>query len=154
MYISSLRDEILEDKQTLKMDYIDRKTLISLLYNSVGKVKDITAEKFKKILIKYENLKVIFDIVKEFKQILFGKDSSKLNEWIEKCKALNLSELNSFITGITRDIEAVNNATLYEYSNGLAEGKVNKIKVIKRIMLGRCSFSTLRNKILKLENKS
>ncbi|WP_399547986.1 transposase [uncultured Clostridium sp.] len=39
----------------------------------------------------------------------------------------------------------------YDYNNGLAEGSVNKIKVIKRIMYGRCNFNTLKNKVLKLE---
>jgi len=58
---------------------------------------------------------------------------------------------NSFINGIERDMEAVRNAIKYEYSNGLAEGCINKLKVIKRIMYGRCSFETLKNKILRLE---
>ncbi len=48
-------------------------------------------------------------------------------------------------------MEAVRNAIKYEYSNGLAEGCINKLKVIKRIMYGRCSFETLKNKILRLE---
>lgn len=44
------------------------------------------------------------------------------------------------------------NAIILEYNNGLAEGSVNKIKVIKRIMYGRCSFETLRMKVIKLES--
>ncbi|HWQ89813.1 MAG TPA: transposase, partial [Desulfitobacteriaceae bacterium] len=35
-----------------------------------------------------------------------------------------------------------------EYNNGLAEGSINKLKVIKRIMYGRNSFEMLRNKLL------
>ena len=57
-------------------------------------------------------------------------------------------ELNSFITLIESDIEAVKNAIKYEYSNGLTEGFNNKTKVIKRVMYGRCSFDLLRLKIL------
>ena len=34
---------------------------------------------------------------------------------------------------------------------GLAEGSVNKIKVIKRIMYGRCGHDMLRAKMLRLE---
>ena len=83
------------------------------------------------------------------KTILFGKDNTKLKLWIEKSKDLNIREITSFIAGITRDIEAVNNFIIYEYNNGLAEGKINKIKVIKRIIYGRCNFNTLKNKILK-----
>ena len=36
-------------------------------------------------------------------------------------------------------------------NNGLAEGKVNKLKVMKRIMYGRCHFETLKIKVLKME---
>ena len=49
---------------------------------------------------------------------------------------------------IESDINAVKNAIKYDYSNGLTEGFNNKIKVIKRIMYGRCSFDLLRIKIL------
>ena len=48
-------------------------------------------------------------------------------------------------------LEAIQNAIIYDYNNGLAEGSINKVKVIKRIMYGRCSFSTLRSKVLMLE---
>ena len=46
------------------------------------------------------------------------------------------------------DIDAVKNAIKYKYNNGLAEGSVNKIKVIKRIMYGRNSFELLKAKVL------
>ncbi|WP_407308165.1 transposase [Desulfosporosinus sp. SB140] len=60
---------------------------------------------------------------------------------------------NSFIKGIARDIIAVKNAIKYDYNNGLAEGSVNKLKVVKRIMYGRNSFEMLRKKLLRLEKR-
>lgn len=33
----------------------------------------------------------------------------------------------------------------------IVEGKVNKLKVIKRIMYGRCGFNTFKNKVIGLE---
>lgn len=83
--------------------------------------------------------------------ILSQKKINKLNLWIKKARELNLEEINSFIIGITRDLDAVKNAIIYEYSNGLAEGKINKLKVIKRIIYGRNNFDMLRKKILFLE---
>ena len=41
-----------------------------------------------------------------------------------------------------------NNEHFYPYNNGLAEGSVNKIKVIKRTMYGRNSFELLKDKVL------
>jgi len=83
--------------------------------------------------------------------MLTDKNIDVLDKWMEGDKNLNIPEINSFINGIERDMEAVRNAIKYEYSNGLAEGCINKLKVIKRIMYGRCSFETLKNKILRLE---
>lgn len=48
-------------------------------------------------------------------------------------------------------IAAVRNAITLEFNNGLAEGSVNKLKVIKRIMYGRNSFELLKSKLLRLE---
>ena len=67
---------------------------------------------------------------------------------MSKTKKYKIPEMNSFINGIERDIEAVKNGITYDYNNGLAEGSVNKIKVIKRIMYGRCSFDLLKQKVL------
>ena len=61
---------------------------------------------------------------------------------------MNIPELNSFLTGVGRDLEAIRNAIVFPYSNGLAEGTVNKIKVIKRVMYGRCGFHMLRRKVI------
>lgn len=47
------------------------------------------------------------------------------------------------MNGIERDKDAVKNAIQFDYNNGLAEGSVNKLKVIKRIMYGRNSFELL-----------
>ncbi|OOM73684.1 hypothetical protein CLPUN_44380 [Clostridium puniceum] len=91
------------------------------------------------------------DIVSDFRTLLKNKISEKLDNWLNRASNLNIREINSFINGIKRDINAVKNAIIYDYNNGLAEGSVNKLKVIKRIMYGRCSFALLRSKILNLE---
>jgi transposase len=42
----------------------------------------------------------------------------------------------------------VKNGISMQYNNGLVEGSVNKLKVIKRIMYGRNSFELLKAKVL------
>ncbi|MCL2853576.1 MAG: transposase [Defluviitaleaceae bacterium] len=64
---------------------------------------------------------------------------------------LNLPEINAFISGLQTDIEAVKNAITTNYNSGVAEGCVNKLKLIKRVMYGRCAFKMLKFKTLKLE---
>lgn len=89
-------------------------------------------------------------MIRKFKEIVFSKKPRKLEKWIREAKKINVKELNSFITLIESDIDAVKNAIKYDYSNGLTEGFNNKTKVIKRVMYGRCSFNLLRLKILRM----
>ncbi|TYB81915.1 MAG: transposase [Kosmotoga sp.] len=67
---------------------------------------------------------------------------------VDTVKKSNNRELTTFARGIERDIEAVKNAIITEFSNGVIEGVINKIKVIKRIMYGRCSFELLKLKVI------
>jgi transposase len=63
----------------------------------------------------------------------------------------DIPELQSFLEGICKDIEVVKNSIIYQSNNSIAEGSVNKPKVIKRIMYGRNSFELLKSKILLYE---
>ncbi|RBQ11593.1 ISL3 family transposase, partial [Spongiactinospora rosea] len=60
----------------------------------------------------------------------------------------DLPHLHSFIRGLTLDLDAVCAGITLPYSNGPAEGVVNKIKMIKRLMFGRAGFLLLRKMIL------
>lgn len=54
-----------------------------------------------------------------------------------RIERFNIPELQTYVNGIRFDIKAVKNGIKMKYNNGLAEGSVNKIKVIKRTMYGR-----------------
>ena len=65
---------------------------------------------------------------------MFSKKSDEILIWIQNaCKMQNISELQSYVEGISSDLDAVKNAIQYDYNNGLAEGSVTKIKLIKRV---------------------
>ena len=80
---------------------------------------------------------------------MYSKNPDEIQIWIQNaCKMQNISELQSYVEGISSDLDAVKNAIQYDYNNGLAEGSVTKIKLIKRVMYGRNSFQLLRAKVL------
>ena len=145
-YLSKIKKKNIETKNIECI--VERTTMISLLYKEIENVKEITKELFDTVISMYPKAGIIYRTVKSFKEIMFSKKENKLDSWIVETKKLNIQEFNSFINGIERDIEAVKNGIKYEYNNGLAEGSVNKIKVIKRIMYGRCSFALLKQKVL------
>lgn len=136
------------NRSNLSLYRIERPTLITLLYKDISKVKEINHDHYINVIGIYPELGQLFHLLKEFKNLLIGTNPNKLNAWIEAARSLDISELNSFLTGVERDMDAIRNAIAFPYSNGLAEGTVNKIKVIKRIMYGRCGFHMLRRKVM------
>ena len=135
------------------VEKIERKWLVSLLYKPIDQVKKISQEQLDTIINKNPVIGLIYDAVKGFKETLFSKKEEELDNWIKYVEQLEIDEINSFISGIKRDMAAVKNAIKLDFNNGLVEGSINKLKVIKRIMYGRCGFDLLKNKTLKLELK-
>lgn len=48
---------------------------------------------------------------------------------------------------LKRDMDAVENAVAYDYSNGFVEGTNSRLKMIKRTMYGRCRKQLLEAKL-------
>jgi transposase len=72
--------------------------------------------------------------------VLQHREGEKLDEWLEKVRASQIHELQSFVIGCERDKAAVVAGLTLPQNNGLMEGKVNKLKLIKRMGYGRASF--------------
>lgn len=77
-----------------------------------------------------------------------NKDGSALTGWIEQTMLSEIKELKGFAKGLLGDFDAVQNAMSSHWSNGQVEGQVNKLKMIKRQMYGRASFSLLRKRLI------
>ena len=132
---------------------IERRWLIKLLYKLADQVKEISQEQLDQVIAHYPVIGNVDEGGKSFKETLFTKKPEDLESWIEECQLLGIEELDRFVNGIQRDKDAVKNAIQFDYNNGLAEGSINKLKVIKRIMYGRSSFELLKSKLLRLELK-
>jgi len=132
-------------------EYIDKKWLIRLLYKPLESVRGITKGQLSAFFEQYPLAECIIRLVAEFKAVLKSKEPKRLLDWMEEASALNIIELDRFLGDLRSDVDAVLNAVELPFSNGLAEGTVNKIKVIKRIMYGRCGFDLLRSKCLLLQ---
>ena len=131
-------------------DYIvlKRTDILKLLFHPLPEVKTLTLEHLKILFSHYPVCDEIIKLVSQFKKLLNEDNPDALDSWINKAILLNINKINNFISSIKRDYFAVKNSILYDYNNGLAEGSVNKLKVIKRIMYGRNHFETLRTKLL------
>jgi transposase len=72
----------------------------------------------------------------------------QLEEWTERAKASGIAELKAFAVKLLQDTGAVVAAMVLPYSQGQTEGRVNKLKLIKRSMYGRGKFDLLRQRVL------
>jgi len=68
--------------------------------------------------------------------------------FIEEYTHSGIKEFPSFARGLLKDIDAVENAVASPLSDGFVEGTNNKLKMIKRMMYGRCGIMLLRAKLM------
>ena len=100
------------------------------------------------ILLECETAKTMYHLVQEFRQILHSREGEKLDGWLTKVRTSHIRGLQSFVGGIERDKAAVVAGLTLPQNNGLVEGKVNKLKLIKRMGYGRAGFPLLRQRVL------
>jgi len=86
--------------------------------------------------------------VEEFAKMLTGRHGERLDAWITAVRADDLPHLHAFANGLERDHAAVLAGLTLPYSSGAVEGKVCKIKFLKRLMFGRASYDLLRKMAL------
>ncbi len=80
--------------------------------------------------------------------MLHTRSGEKLADWLQAVKASQIRELQTFVFGVERDKAAVEAGLTLPQNNGLVEGKVNKLKLIKRMGYGRAGFPLLRQRVL------
>jgi transposase len=78
----------------------------------------------------------------------YRSHSRSLAAWPEWLEAARHTALSRFVSGLTRDQDAVEAALHLPWSNGPVEGQVHRLKVIKRQMYGRASFDLLKLRVL------
>ena len=110
---------------------IKRRDLLKYLLTINGKIKDqIIESNINIIKEKYPIVSRIQTTFKDFHDIIFSDDESKLDDFIKNYKDV----LPSFCNGLKKDITAVKNAISNEINSGFVEGNNNKFKLIKRIV--------------------
>lgn len=108
-----------------------------------------TSEKLLELKQTQPNIDSILQTCISFRRMVAGKkDAPDIDAWLKLAYGCHCPKLTSFARYIAADKEAVRNTYLTNYSNGIMEGTVNKIKVIKRSMFNRASVELLRAKAI------
>lgn len=81
-----------------------------------------------------------------FNKALKTRDVTLLNRWLKQ--ETSIKELRQFIRGLQQDYTAVVNAFNEKWHNGITEGFVNKLKMIKRMCYGRAGIDLLKRMLV------
>ena len=92
---------------------------------------------------------MVYLLSQEFVTLLKERNAQPLETWLWDCQMSGISDLVTFAQALKKEGSALHAAFTLPYSNGPVEGKINKLKSIKRSMYGRGGFQFLRQKVLK-----
>ena len=124
-------------------DYITREGIFRYMWMNT----ELTVEHKNFIYDHYPAVWELHCCIKEFRNIFKKRNVPLLYLFIEKYCKSKIKALKSFAEGLKRDIDAVENAVVYDYSNGFVEGTNSRLKMIKRTMYGRCRKRLLEAKL-------
>jgi transposase len=96
----------------------------------------------------HSEIDLAYDLIQQFARMLRNRTGDLLDTWLTQVASSKLPELQSFTSGIERDKDAVRAGLTWWISNGVVEGHVTKLKLIKRQGYGRAGFPLLRKRVL------
>ncbi len=115
------------------------------------KREDLNAEeraRLDQLLNLSPQVETMYGLLQAFLAMVRERRYQDLHSWMMKAAASGIPEMSSFVNGIERDYEAVHAALRLPWSQGITEGKINKLKTLKRVMYGRAGFPLLRQRLL------
>ena len=112
-------------------DYITREGVFRYMWMNT----ELSDNHKEYIYEKYPNIWELQCCIREFRNIFKNHNVPMLYLFVEKYSKSLLKPLRSFAEGLKRDIDAVENAVAYDYSNGFVEGTNSRLKMIKRAPL-------------------
>jgi transposase len=106
------------------------------------------AEKVDRLKIASTEFATMRQLAMRFRGILRSGDLGKFDEWLHDARASGIYGMRRFVRTLRQDLVAVKNAIIEPWSNGQAEGQINRLKTLKRAMYGRAGVELLRARML------
>ena len=102
-------------------------------------------ERLGRLLTVSAEVRTLYALLQTFLELVRERQHERLRPWMEEAVKSGIAEMQSFVTGIEQDYAAVEAALRLPWSQGQTEGKVNKLKTLKRQMddiVGECLASS------------
>jgi transposase len=125
------------------------KAVTAWIMTRPDRLADADKASLEAILAASAELAAVTASVRDFAAIMAERRGRKrLEPWITAALATGEPALRSFVTGLRADQDAITNGLSLPWSSGAVEGRVNRIKMLKRQMYGRASPGLLRRRVL------
>jgi transposase len=129
-------------------DECNAKQAVWLYLRSPDELSEAEQEQLTFLQQVHPSLELVYQLVQEFTIMVRALQGERLEPWLADVRASHIPELLREVSGIERDKAAVQAALQLSYSNGVVEGHVHRLKLIKRMGYGRASFPLLRQRVL------
>ena len=147
-FVRVLRPESVPLPAPSVVDRISVQQALWLLVRSCEDLKEDERRDLRELCEISSELAELHHLAQSFGQIVRGRLSHQLQDWIRLVEASSFRDVKRFTAGLQRDKDEVLAGLSLVYSNGQVEGFVNKLKLIKRQGYGRASFPLLRQRML------
>ena len=95
-------------------------------------------------------LSMTHELAQTFGTMVRARQADHLDKWINTAVTSGIPIWSRFAAGLQSDDQAVSNALKLPWSNGLVEGSIQRLKLIKRQAYGRAKLDLLKARVMKL----
>jgi transposase len=89
-----------------------------------------------------------YGLSQAFLAMVRGRRGADLEAWIAEAVHSGIEALARFARGLQDDVVAITAGLTLEWSNGVTEGQIHRLKLVKRQGYGRAGFALLRQRVL------
>jgi transposase len=87
-------------------------------------------------------------LIQAFLALVRGRRGSALEAWMAAVTSSGIEELARFARGLQDDLIAIKAGLTLAWSDGVTEGQIHRLKLVKRQGYGRAGFALLRQRVL------
>src|SRR6266568_1316873 len=147
-YLEVLKQAEVQSASLHRLQKFSANTAVWLFVRDPKKLDEIERQYLAALCQASLTLKRAYDLIQDFLSMVHKREGARLDAWLAQATESGIAELQSFASGIEKDKDAVKAGLTWSINNGMVEGHVTKLKLIKRQGYGRAGFQLLRKRVL------
>lgn len=127
---------------------ISRKEVCILYWKLHAELSTPERSKLNEALNQFPKTQQLYAIIQQIRFYLREQATDSLDDLLRLKDSIDIPEIQSFLSYVRKDKQAIRASFEYSFSNGPIEGQINRLKLIKRMLYGRASVQLLRKRVL------